>query len=624
MIVYNDLKGKFVKDVREGLIADMILDRIHAQGLGGGEDREFEAWKKSLTYMCDVIDTGEIRDDVSIAIEYNIPLTSKRVDFIISGADGTGRDHIVIVELKQWTSATIPPSGATYCVRTWVANDYRIVCHPSYQAYSYSRLISNFSPSISSGDVDIHPSAYLHNFEKRNKPVLEDGIYKEWFERAPFFIEDESGEFRKFIMKHVTQRSSRGDLLFMIDHGRLKPSKSLQDSLNEMVSGNPVFDPIDEQAACFDICTLAMKACRLDGRKRTVIIKGGPGTGKSVVAINLLNRFIGEGLLTSYVTKNSSPRNAFRYILSNGNAMRDTDIKRLFRSPFGMHKVNNNTYDCLLVDEAHRLVPSMYRDFGGVNQVKECIQAARLSVFFLDEDQAVTINDIGTVDEIRRWCSTLGSELIMNENTELHSQFRCNGSDEFIQFVDLLLQKKQGTLPHELHFDFQIFSDPSSLREELRKKNAENNRSRMVAGYCYDWNLRHHRRGFLYDIYLPGGFQAKWNLEDDDIWAINPNSFEEVGCIHTAQGLEFEYVGVLIGKDLRYDKSTKTIITDKTAISKDDRSSGIRTANDDDARRLILNTYKTLMTRGMKGCFVYCEDEALKEYFESMKAIVQS
>ena len=182
MIVYNDLTGKFVRDVREGLIADMILDRIHAQGLGGGEDREFEAWKKSLTYMCDVIDTGEIRDDVSIAIEYNIPLTSKRVDFIISGADGTGRDHIVIVELKQWTSATIPPSGATYCVRTWVANDYRIVCHPSYQAYSYSRLISNFSPSISSGDVDIHPSAYLHNFEKRNKPVLEDGIYKAWFE----------------------------------------------------------------------------------------------------------------------------------------------------------------------------------------------------------------------------------------------------------------------------------------------------------------------------------------------------------------------------------------------------------------------------------------------------------
>ena len=241
----------------------------------------------------------------------------------------------------------------------------------------------------------------------------------------------------------------------------------------------------------------------------------------------------------------------------------------------------------------------------------------------LEKKQTVTINDIGTVDEIRRWCSTLGSELIMNENTELHSQFRCNGSDEFIQFVDLLLQKKQGTLPQELHFDFQIFPDPSSLREELRKKNAENNRSRMVAGYCYDWNLKYNRRGFKYDIYLPG-FEAKWNLADDDIWAINPNSFEEVGCIHTAQGLEFEYVGVLIGKDLRYDKSTKTIITDKTAISKDDRSSGIRTANDDDARRLILNTYKTLMTRGMKGCFVYCEDDALREYFESMKAIVQS
>ena len=154
------------------------------------------------------------------------------------------------------------------------------------------------------------------------------------------------------------------------------------------------------------------------------------------------------------------------------------------------------------------------------------------------------------------------------------------------------------------------------MRDELRKINAVNNKARMVAGYCYDWNGKNRRSDV--HIALPGGFQAKWNLENDKIWAINPRSFEEVGCIHTAQGLEFDYVGVLIGKDLTYDRATGRVITDKTAISKDDKSSGIRGASDPEARRLILNTYKTLLTRGQKGCFVYCEDDALKEYFKRM------
>lgn len=113
-------------------------------------------------------------------------------------------------------------------------------------------------------------------------------------------------------------------------------------------------------------------------------------------------------------------------------------------------------------------------------------------------------------------------------------------------------------------------------------------------------------------------FEAQWNLKDDGIWAINPMSFEQVGCIHTAQGLEFDYVGVLIGKDLKFDTSTGHVITDQTAISKDDKSSGIRSCHDLElVHRLIINTYKTLLTRGQKGCFVYCEDYSLREYIES-------
>ncbi len=618
MIVYSANKGLFVQDVRTNVIATKILNLIRERGLNAGQDREFAAWHNSMKFMRDIVDDPGIDDDVQIAIEYNIPQTSKRVDFIIVGADEKGKDNIVIVELKQWTRAEVVDDDMHFCVRTYVANDNRIVCHPSYQAYSYSRFMGNYSQVIHNKDIHLVPCAYLHNYLPAYKQALSAGIYKEWVTSAPFFIMDEVQQFIDFVKKFVTRKSSNGDLLYLIDNGRIKPTKSLQDALATMVRGTPVFDLLDEQAVCFDMCVRTMLQCLKDRKKRTILIQGGPGTGKSVLAVNLLMHFITCACNAAYVTKNSAPRQAFLSILSGNKAESIADISQLFRSPFGLSRVPSNAYDCLIVDEAHRLVKKMYGDWNGENQVKECIDASLFTIFMLDEDQAVTTKDIGSVEEISRWCGELGSTIIMREETKLVSQFRCNGSDAYIQFIDSLLQRGKETIDvplTELNYDFRIFDDATDMREALRDKNTDN-KARMVAGYCYDWNVKNHRGNV--DINLPGGFQAKWNLENDKIWAINPKSFEEVGCIHTAQGLEFDYVGVLIGKDLTYDNITRRVLTDKTAISKDDKSSGIRGASDDVARRLILNTYKTLLTRGQKGCFVYCEDEALREYFKKI------
>jgi len=617
MIVYNENKELFVKDVKTGVIATKILDLVKEKGLNAGQDREFTAWQNSMQFMRNIVDDKEIDDDVQIAIEYNIPQTSKRVDFIIIGSDNGNKDNIVIVELKQWSKAEVVDDDMHFSVRTYVANDERIVCHPSYQAYSYSRFMVNYSQVVQSSDIQLIPCAYLHNYLPKYKQALSADIYKEWYTTAPFFIMDEVQQFNEFVKRYVTKKSSRGDLLYLIDHGRIKPTKSLQDALSTMVRGTPVFDLLDEQAVCFDMCVRTMLQCLKDHKKRTILIQGGPGTGKSVLAVNLLMHFITATCNAAYVTKNSAPRQAFLSILSNNRAEGIADISPLFRSPFGLSQIPSNSYDCLIVDEAHRLVKKMYGDWMGENQVKECIQASLLTIFMLDEDQAVTTKDIGSIQEITKWCKELGSSIIMREETKLYSQFRCNGSDAYIQFIDHLLQRGKesiNVLLSELNYDFRIFDDASQMREALREKNAINNKARMVAGYCYDWNVKNHRGDI--DICLPGGFQAQWNLANDNIWAINPHSFEQVGCIHTAQGLEFDYVGVLIGKDLTFDAETGRVITNKNAISRDDRSSGIRGASDDEARRLILNTYKTLLTRGQKGCFVYCEDESLREYFK--------
>ena len=617
MIVYSATKAEFNNDVMMNCISDKIKNMLLENNIHAGQDAEYRSWQNSLNFMKNVLEDSDIDDDVRVAIEYQIPRTSKRVDFIIAGADSNDKSNVIIVELKQWEKVEKIDDEMLHSVKAFTGGANRMVSHPSYQAYSYAVFIRNSSEQIQDEDINIIPCAYLHNYEKKYVDQLNDEIYRTWYEEAPFFIKNQVLDLRNFIKKYITKKSSDGDLLYKIDNGRIKPSKSLQDCLVSLMKGNKEFMLLDEQAVVYDMCIKTMKQCLKDMKKRTIIIQGGPGTGKSVLAINLLKYYISMmGLNASYVTKNSAPREAYLKLLSKSDLKKEVNIKQLFRSPFGLCKVPSNFYDCLIVDEAHRLVKQMYGDFQGQNQIMECINASLLTIFLIDENQRITTKDIGSVDEIKKWAKELNSRVIMNEETVLTSQFRCNGSDLYIQLLNNILQIGESVDIDisELNFDIQVFDNPNLLRDELRKKNQINNKARMVAGYCYDWDVKNKRGD--YDIYLEDGFKAKWNLENDKIWAINPSSFEEVGCIHTAQGLEFDYVGVLIGQDLRYDEDKHEIIIDKSKISKDDKSSGIRSCGEGLARQLIKNTYKTLLTRGQKGCYLYCEDKSLSRYIK--------
>lgn len=617
MIVYSGTKSQFNNDVNLNLISDKIFEKLREKHLSGGQESEYQSWQNSLHFMRSAIDDPDIPNDVEVAIEYQIPRTSKRVDFMIAGADAANTNNVVVVELKQWSKAEKVDDIMRHSVRAYTGGANRIVNHPSYQAYAYATFIKNSSEQVQDERIGIKPCAYLHNCSPAARTPLDDDIYTPWLEEAPLFDKSQAMQLRNFIKKFIVSKSSTGDLLYKIDNGRIRPSKALQDCLVSLMKGNEEFILLDDQAVVFDLCKKYMAQCRKDLQKRTIIIQGGPGTGKSVLAVNLLKEFLLKNNNACYCTKNSAPREAYQKLLAKSNYKAMVNIKQLFRSPFGLCNLTSNFYDCLIVDETHRLVKKMYGDWKGENQVKECINASLFTVFLLDEDQQITKKDIGSVEEIKKWATELGSEVIMNEDTVLQSQFRCNGSDQYIQLINNILQigKPMDIDLKELNFDIRVFDDPNELRDTLRELNKINNKARMVAGYCYDWNVKHNRGE--YDIYLENGFKAKWNLENDKIWAINPNSFEEVGCIHTAQGLEFDYIGVLIGNDLRFNKTGGKIITDRTKISKDDKSSGIRSAKEDVAERLIKNTYKTLLTRGQKGCFIYCEDKALADYIRS-------
>jgi DUF2075 family protein len=293
----------------------------------------------------------------------------------------------------------------------------------------------------------------------------------------------------------------------------------------------------------------------------------------------------------------------------------------MFTGSGTFHKVEPNTYDTLVVDEAHRLSEkSGFYKNEGENQIKEIILAAKTSIFFIDEAQKVTWSDIGEIGEIRRFASECGAEI---QEYELNSQFRCVGSDDYLEWLDGILGLKSTTqLFNRNSFDFRIFDTANELHEEIRNQNNSNNKSRVVAGYCWNWISKKDSR--LFDIQIENeGYKAKWNLtEYGNNWIIDPNSVDEVGCIHTCQGLEVDYVGVIIGSDLVFDGTR--ITTDPSRRAKTDQSlKGFKkelatspVSAQAKADELIRNTYRTLMSRGMKGCYIYSVDATTREFFK--------
>lgn len=604
MIIYENTKGGFVQDIRSGLIASKVQSQFERHGITHHNDAEFRAWSNSLLYMRNVLDDDQIPDDISLAIEYQIPLTSKRVDFLIAGKDERETENIVVVELKQWEDSGMTSRSDIVTAFTGGAN--RAVCHPCYQAYSYAKIIENFNEDVYKREIHLHPCAFLHNYKEENRSHIDNELYSEAISVAPLFLQEDVLKLQAFIKTYIKQKDGV-DLLMKIDHGKLKPAKALQDSLVSMIRGNREFQLIDEQKVAYEtVKKLVERAVKnasnpLKAGKSVVIVSGGPGTGKSVVAIQLLCDLIAKGFSANYVTKNAAPRNVYFEKLRQ-EKYKLNYIKSLFKSSDSFWNMPTNTMDCIIVDEAHRLKKKSMI-FHGENQVKELINAGRVTVFFIDEDQRITTRDIGTKEEIRKWADFHHAVVYEGEDLNLVSQFRCNGSDGYLNFLDNLLGiRETANTSFDYDYDIQLFSSPTKMRETLRQKNKLNNKSRMIAGYCYEWVTENNPTGDEYDIVLEDGFKAKWNFSNT-LFAIDPDSFEQVGCIHTTQGLEFDYCGIIVGQDLRFDG--KHVITDPSKEALSDKSSGIRSCRTPLlADRLIRNTYKTLMSRGQKGCYV--------------------
>ena len=615
MIVYSGTKSDFMNSVDNDTIAIEVQNTIWQKMGRATPQNEFRAWDNSLQHMYKVLNDVNIPNDAGIAIEYNIPQTSKRVDFIISGFDGKNEANAVIIELKQWEKIE-SINSADALVKTYLGGAYRHHVHPSYQVWSYAKMIEDYNQNVQDLNIRLSPCAYLHNYIKQSDDPLEAPQSKPYLDEAPAFTKGDVPKLREFIKKCIARGDNR-DILYKIDHGKIRPSKSLQNAIAGMLKGNREFTLIDDQKVVYEqILKWASDALKKQ-KKKTIIVEGGPGTGKTVLAVNLLAQLTKMGQFAQYTSKNSAPRNV--YLAKLKGVFKKSSVDNMFKSSGIYTDAPINSVHTILADEAHRLneKSGMFHN-KGENQIKEIINASYCSVFFIDESQRVTIQDIGSIDEIKKWSHQLGSSV---EYVQLLSQFRCNGSDGYLAWLDNILEIKE-TANYSLDgidYDFRVFDKPEDVRTLIFEKNKTNNRSRILAGYCWDWNKKGENDTNVHDIKI-GSFAMSWNLKNSTTYAIDPGSINEVGCIHTSQGLEFDYVGVIIGKDLRFENGK--IITDFTQRARTDNSlKGIKSIYKKNpaqalqiADEIIKNTYKTLMTRGMKGCYVYCCDKALADY----------
>lgn len=606
MIAYNETLDTFKSHIENNIIVSKIQEKL---GFKTSDSLE-RSFRNSLGEMYKVLNASLIPGDVQIGIEYKIPITTKRIDFIITGSDGSN-NHVVIVELKQWDKVT----------KTDMSNIIDLGgqphTHPSWQAYSYAAILEHFNDAIEKNDITVTPLAFLHNYKMKYLDQIISPIYEDAIKLAPVFIEDDYVKLRKFIEKYIKYPSKK-NLLFEIENGKIKPSKMLVDAIGNMLNQNPEFVLIDEQKIVSEYLYQIATKGQKDDKKHVVIVEGGAGTGKSVIAIDLLGKLVTKRALTTfYVAKSSYVKENYFNKLTKG-VPNYTFLKTLFKGSGNFMDSLNNEFNCLIVDEAHRLTEKTKRGniYYGVNQIMEIIRAAKVSIFFIDSKQSIDIKDIGSIEEIKKWAHHFNAELHIGDTLKLKSQFRCNGSDEYMAWVDSILYNE----PYEksatkIDYDIQIFDDINDMKKAIEEKN-EHNKARIISGDVFPWISRKDKQ--LIDIHLDG-FSAQWNKTK--AFATDPKSIDEVGCIHTTQGMEFEYVGLILADDLIYrDGRVLTDYTKHPQSANEFRrpyQKRIKNEDKDIIDQLIRNTYRVLLSRGQKGCYIYCKDNQLKSYLKT-------
>jgi DUF2075 family protein len=618
MHLYGGASTEFISAATQNLIASVMEQTFFDHYRFKPGPSEVRSWQQSLRAMATALQTGDFVDH-GVLLEWQLPLSSKRLDCMVTGVDEDERPAAVIVELKQWEE--VQPSNVDECVTVFVGGRLRDVLHPSKQVGNYRRYLQDVHTVFSDAEVALQACSYLHNYRfdptaevyaKRHEPLLA---------LDPVYAADQLDGLIDYLGASV--QGGRGvDVLDRVLRGKYKPHKRLLDHTARVIASEPIFVLLDDQQVAFNTVLAKVRARQLGAGKSAVLVHGGPGTGKSVIAVNLVAELGRQGYVTQHVTGSKAFTENLRKVVGSRASAQ-------FGYFHNFATAEPDVVDVLICDEAHRIRESSVSRYtprdarSGLPQIDELFRAAKTIVLFIDDMQVVRPGEVGSSALIRDAAMRLGIPLV---ELELEAQFRCNGSDAYVQWVENTLELRR--TPHILWdaadaFEFDIVDSPQELEAMIRERASVGFTARLSAGFCWPWSDPRGDGTLVSDVVIEE-WSMPWNAKTNagrlaagiprsDYWAREAGGLEQVGCIYTAQGFEYDYAGVIWGRDLVHRSREGWVA--QPEFSKD--TVVRRGVRDGSFASLIKNTYRVLLTRGLLGCAVFFEDPETADFVRS-------
>lgn len=590
------------------LFLRLVEQFVHMHGHRPGPS-EVRSWERSIPVLASALDDAGL-GDVEVMLEYALPLNSKRADAVLAGVHPvSGEPSYVVVELKQWGHAEPHEDDPALC---HVDAYTRPVLNPIEQVRRYCEYLVNFNGTLAAHPKRVSGVAYLHNATEFGVSGLRE---IELDDQGQLFTAESRGAFLDYLRARLSGGRPGAKAADELQAGRTAPSRQLMALAAQEVREREQFVLLDQQQVAYRMVLNAVRKAKRSDHKEVVVITGGPGTGKSVIALSVLGEMHRQGVPALHATGSQS----FTKTMRKAAGARKREVQDLFKYFNSFMSAEKNTLDVLVCDEAHRIRETSANRYTraaqrtGKPQIDELIDVARVPVFLLDEHQVVRPGEMGTVSEIQAAADRKGIDCRV---VSLEGQFRCGGSDAYLRWVRRLLGLEPGgpvSWEPDGRMQLRVAGSPEEMEAFLQERRVDDRyTARMSAGYCWPWSPEPRPGDPLPADVVIGGWARPWNLRGERavsgappsaLWATDPAGFGQVGCVYTAQGFEYDWSGVIIGPDLvwRGDRW----VTDRTK-SKDPVFT--RATADADVDRLIRNTYKVLLTRGMVGTIVYSTD----------------
>jgi hypothetical protein len=622
-LLFRDSAAAVAAECHSGALFFRLTEQfVHVHGHKPGPS-EVRSWERSIPVLASALNDAGL-GQVEVLLEYGLPLNSKRADAVLAGVHPkTGLPSYVIVELKQWSSAEPDDDDPSLCR---IDSYARAVLNPVDQVRGYCEYLVSFNEALAKHPERVNGAAYLHNATEFGVGGLFEAEQDQY---GQLFIGARRSEFIAYLRAKLAPKSGAPAADELVN-GKIGPSKQLMAVAAQEVREREQFVLLDEQQIAYRTVLNAVRRAKQSDHKEVVIVTGGPGTGKSVIALSLLGELYRQGTTALHATGSNSFTTTMRKVAG----ARKREVQDLFKYFNSFMTAERNSLDVLICDEAHRIretsanryTPASNRT--GKAQIEELIDAARVPVFLLDEHQVVRPGEMGTVAEIKAAAAQKGLQCRV---VPLDSQFRCGGSDAYLRWVVRLLGLEPGG-PVDWEPDdkmhLTVADSPQELEAFLDNRRSQGYSARMSAGYCWKWTKKVPPGQALPADVVIGEWERPWNVFGDRsvggappaaLWATDPAGFGQVGCVYTAQGFEYDWSGVIIGPDLvwRGDRW----VTDRSA-SKDPVFK--KSTPDADVDRLIRNTYKVLLTRGMIGTVVYSTDAETREKLRELTGATAS